>query len=106
VGSGRSITLTDHLPVAVSAPGSIQVVGGGSASYQSVSHQVVWQGTAGAGQLITLTFPVTVLVTMPQSVVNTVLLTDLISGVSTASAVFIANGHEVYLPVLRKQQAP
>jgi hypothetical protein len=102
VGSGRSITLTDNLPAAVSVPGPLQVVGGGSASYRSAAHQVVWQGTAGAGQSITLTFPVTVLVAMPQSVVNTVLLTDAI-GASTASAVFIANAHEVYLPVLRKQ---
>jgi len=76
VGSGRSLTLTDNLPVTVSAPGPIKVVGGGSASYQVGTHRIVWTGSVAAGQSVTVSFPVTLKVSTPLAIVNQAILSD------------------------------
>jgi hypothetical protein len=43
-----------------------------------------------------------VLAATPQAVSNTVQLADGVTGVSSSTAVFIANGQEVYLPLIRR----
>ena len=103
VGSGRTLTLTDNLPAAVSAPGTIGVVGGGTAVYQSGNHRVVWTGSIAAGQVATITFPVTVTAALPLAIVNQVLLIDPVLGSSTAQAVVIANGQSIFLPIVLRQ---
>jgi hypothetical protein len=100
VGSGRALTLTDDLPAAVSAPGQINVAGGGSASYQAGLHRLVWTGSVAAGQVVTVSFPVTIMVSTPQAIVNQAILSDPILGNSSDTAIVIANGWSVALPVV------
>ncbi len=102
VGSGRALTLTDNLPATVSTPGQIQVAGGGSASYQAGPHRVMWTGSVTAGQLVTISFPVTITTSVSQSIMNQAVLSDPVLGDSSDMAIVIANGHSVLLPgVLR-----
>jgi hypothetical protein len=103
LGSGRALTLTDNLPAAVSAPGPIGVAGGGSATYQSGPHRVVWTGSIAAGQAATITFPVTVTTSLLLVIVNEALLADAVLGNSSATAIVIANGHPVWLPIILRQ---
>ncbi|CAG0937089.1 hypothetical protein TFLX_05995 [Thermoflexales bacterium] len=100
VGSGRALTLTDNLPITVSAPGPIKVVGGGSASYQVGAHRIVWTGAVAAGQLVTITFPVTLVVATPIAIVNQAILSDPVLGNSSDLAIVIANGQSVALPMI------
>jgi hypothetical protein len=102
VGSGRALTLTDDLPSAVSAPGAIKVMGGGSAVYQPGSHRLVWTGAVSASQVVTISFPVTIAVAAPQTIANQAILVDPILGSASATARIIANGWQVWLPVLRR----
>jgi hypothetical protein len=101
LGSGSAMTLTDSLPSSVSAPLSAHATTG-SVVYHSASHQVDWQGTSAAGNPMTITFPVTVLVSSLQLIVNTAMLTDTLAGSMTSAATFIANAYQVYLPISRK----
>ena len=100
VGSGRALTLTDNLPSAVSAPGNISVSGGGSAVYQSANHRVVWTGSIAAGQLVTVSFPVTITTAAALAITNQAILSDSVLGNSSDDAVVIANGQSVFLPIV------
>ena len=100
LGSGQALTLTDPLPVGVSAPGRIQATVG-EASYNSLAHQVTWHGAPTTGQAVTITFPVTVTVTVPTTLSNTAVL-SYSGGTSTATAIAIANPWQVYLPLIKK----
>ena len=100
LGSGQALTLTDPLPVGVSAPGRIQATAG-EASYDSLAHQITWHGTPTTGQAVTITFPVTVTVTVPTTLSNTAVL-SYSGGTSTATAIAIANPWQVYLPLVKK----
>jgi hypothetical protein len=102
VGSGRMLTLTDDLPSAVSAPGSIKVLGGGSAVYQAGSHRIVWTGAVSAGQAVSISFPVTIAVAGSQTITNQAILIDPVLGSASASARIIANGWQVWLPILKR----
>jgi hypothetical protein len=102
LGSGRALTLTDDLPAEVSDPGLISVNGGDSAAYDIVARRVTWSGVVASGQALKLTFPVTVVASVPVAIVNTAVLTDAISGVSHGSAVILANPYSTLLPVIRK----
>jgi len=101
LGTGQPMTLTDNLPALVGAPMSLQA-SVGSITYTVGTHQVRWSGTLSPGVPATITFPVEVLAASPQAVSNTVQLADGASGVSASTAVFIANGQEVYLPLIRR----
>lgn len=100
LGNGQPLTLTDNLPLQVSAPGAIQVAGGPAASYEPLAHRLDWRGSPGAGQPVTITFPVTVNVTGPAAVFNTAVLTDTAGRVSTAVAALIVDARQVWLPLL------
>jgi hypothetical protein len=101
LGSGQVMTLTDNLPNLVSAPKSLQTTAG-TASYSAGLHRVTWYGTLAAGAPVTITFPVEVLASGPQVIINTVQLVDAAAGTTTSTAVFIANGRKVYLPLVRR----
>jgi hypothetical protein len=101
LGSGQPMTLTDNLPALISAPKSLQATSG-NASYDVGLRRVLWTGTIAAGAPVTLTFPVEVLATQPQVISNTALLVDAAGGSTTSTASFVANGDEVYLPLLRR----
>jgi hypothetical protein len=103
VGSGRTLTVTDNLPTLVSPPGPINVSGGGNAAYQAGTHRVVWSGSVAAGQVVTISFPVTIATSLPLAIVNQASLSDTVLGNSTAEAVVIANGQSVFLPLELKQ---
>lgn len=102
LGSGQALTLTDSLPAEVSAPGSIQAVGGPAASYDPVAHRLTWQGSPALGLPVTITFPVTVQVSGPKTVINTAVLTDASANVSSDSVTFIANPRQVWLSLIRR----
>ena len=95
------MTLTDNLPASVSAPLALDATAG-NAVYNSANRQVSWQGTIASGDPITITFPVTVLLSSPQPVFNTAILTDTPAGQTTSTAVFIANAYRAYLPQIQK----
>ncbi len=102
VGTGSALTLTDNLPTSVSAPGAIQTLGGGSATYNVPAHRVSWTGVPAVGSALTITFPVTVLAVNSAVINNTASLQDSATGVFTATAELIANGVSVWLPLLQK----
>ena len=101
IGSGHAMTMTDVLPAAVSAPKSLQATSG-AISYDSSQHRVTWQGSAAAGSPVTITFPVDVLAIGPQAVANTAELVDASTGSSASTALFMANGFEINLPLVLK----
>jgi hypothetical protein len=102
IGSGYSMTLTDELPQLMSAPGTITTIGGGTTIYQPLQHQVTWQGTITSGMPVTITFPVTVTTSTPCALINIGTLIDAVNGMTSNTAVVIANGVDVWLPLLMK----
>lgn len=102
IGTGSAVTLTDNLPADVSAPGVIQTIGGGLATYNALAHRVTWTGTPSAGSAVTVTFPVTVLAGSSAAITNVALLATGSAGTFTATATLIANGMSVWLPIVRR----
>lgn len=102
VGSGNAMTLTNDLPASLSAPLSAPGSSSGIISYDAGSHRVTWYGTLSASTPATLTYPVTLLISGRQVIRSTVILTDAVSGSISSTAVLIANGYQVYLPLTRK----
>ena len=103
LGNGGPLTLTDSLPAQVSAPGPIQVWGGPAASYDSEAHHLAWNGSPGLGSPVTITFPVTVMVSGPLTVHNTAVLTESGEVVSTGTATLMVGAPPVYLPVVLRR---
>ena len=103
IGSGNTLTLTSVLPAQVSAPGPLQVTGGGTAVYNPGSRQVVWSGVPTAGTPIAITFPVTVVATSPVLLHSTATLVDALGVTVQATADVIANAYQVRLPLIRRQ---
>jgi hypothetical protein len=101
LGSGQAMTLTDALPVNVSLPGQITATAG-VATVGAAQRRILWTGNISNGQLVTMSFPVTTLTAASIPIINQALLTDTFSGVSTASAIFIANATQVWLPLIRE----
>ena len=101
VGSGVPITLTDAIPA-----GAAYVAGSASANpaFGSLVHNstgITWTGTLTAAEALQVTFAVTVTTTGPQTIVNRARLRD-DQGTMERTATTLANGLEVYLPVVRK----
>jgi len=103
LGSGQALTLTDTLPTQVSAPGQIQVTGGGEAIYDPGTRRLTWNGSPSAGQAVTITFAVVVQVSSPQVVSNTATLSGAQGSAYTHTAAFVANGHQRWLPLALRQ---
>jgi hypothetical protein len=102
LGSGNAMTLTNDLPVTLSAPVSAPHSSSGSISFDAGNHRITWLGTGSAGTPVTLTYPVSILTASSQVIRNTVVLTDAISGSATSTATLIANGFQAYLPLIIK----
>jgi hypothetical protein len=100
IAGGSALTLTSSLPLQVSAPGPVVVMGGGTAAYNSGSRQVIWTGTSAAGTPIAITFPVTVVVTSPMLLRSTATLADASGGITQATADVLANAYQVRLPLV------
>jgi hypothetical protein len=98
IGSGGVMTVTDDLPAEVSSPGPFHASSGFTA-YSSALHRVTWTGLSNPGQVLTVTFPVTVTSALPSAIVNRAVLTD---GTTTVSStvMMIANGHPAWLPLI------
>jgi uncharacterized repeat protein (TIGR01451 family) len=102
VGSGAPITLTDAIPA-----GAAYVAGSASAdpafgSLVDNSTGLTWTGTLTAAAALQVTFAATVTATDPQAIANRARLDDG-QGITERTATTIANGLEVYLPLVRKQ---
>jgi hypothetical protein len=102
LGSGRALTLTDDLPAEVSAPSTIQVLGGGAANFDQAQRRLTWHGSPLIGQPITITIPVTVLVASPAAIMNRAVLSDALPFTSWASTIVLANSHQRWLPLLKR----
>jgi hypothetical protein len=102
LGSGNAMTLTNDLPAALSAPVLAPSSSSGTISYNAASRRMAWHGTPSAGAPVTLTYPVTLVTSSRQVIRNTVILTDAVSGSVSSTALLIANGSQMYLPLTRK----
>lgn len=104
LGNGQALTLTDDLPSEVSAPGPIRVSDGAAAVYDPEAHRLTWNGSPGDQEPVAITFPVTVQVSGPLVVYNTVVMTDSAAVVSRDTATFIVDARQVWLPTLMRSQ--
>lgn len=102
LGSGETLTLTDQLPAQVSAPGPITVSGGPAASYNAGQHRVTWTGAPAIGQLVTISFSVTVLASGPLAADSIAVLTDSQSRSSSDTATLLVDPRQTWLPVVIK----
>ncbi len=97
-GAGTHLYLRDPIPAGtVYVPNSVS----GGAAFNPAANRVEWDGVLSATEQMTFTFAVSVTATGPRAIVNTATLTDSISTL-TASAVTIANGYSVYLPLVMR----
>lgn len=103
IAEGGAMTLTSALPAQVSTPGTVVVMGGGTATYNIGSRQVIWTGIPAAGAPIAITFPVTVTATSPMLLRSTATLRDALGGSVQTTADVIANAYQVKLPLVRRQ---
>jgi hypothetical protein len=99
-GNGEALTLVDQLPAGLSAPSGLTVTLG-AAQYTPATRQISWSGSPAEGQVVSLTFTVTVQASGPQAVTNTSQLSGA-SGSSSADALLIVDGFESYLPLVRR----
>jgi hypothetical protein len=99
LSSGNAMTVTDNLPGAVSAPKALQATIG-TVNYDAGQRRVEWYGEAATGAAVTIAFPVTVLASSPQVVVNTAQLADGLDGSTSSTTWFIANSYDVHLPTV------
>jgi hypothetical protein len=104
LGTGNGMTLTNDLPALtlISAPISAPSSNSGTISYDVANRRVIWHGTLSAGTSATLTYSVTLLTSGRQAIRSTVILTDAVSGPVSSTATLIANGLQVYLPLIQK----
>ena len=70
--------------------------------YDAVAHRITWTGSAAVGQAISLTFPITVLVSNPTAIYNSVELVDAVTGISTDSVVLWAKAFHIWLPLAQR----
>ena len=96
-----SARVTDTLPAEVHYLGNLWASAG---SYGEASGVITWTGTVPAAEPLTIFFGVTVSqqITTPQAILNTALIDDGLGNVWQRSAIIIANGYAVYLPVIQK----
>jgi hypothetical protein len=85
LGIGQPLTLTDDLPAGLSDPGTL-VASSGTVNYNPGTRQITWSGTPVTGQVVTITYTVTVQVSGPLLLANTATLSSSgESGSSTAT---------------------
>ena len=98
-GNGQPLAVLDTLPPQVSAPQSIEVLGGAGVNYEPGGHRLTWSGAPGSGESVIIQFHVNVQVSGTQAVANTATLTDGEGNVSSDTAVLIVDPRSVYLPL-------
>lgn len=104
-GSGHMLTLTDTLPLGVSAPADFNLEGTSVLPvYNAETHQLLWTSDdVSEGNWVTLRYNANIVSTIPQSLFNTAVL-DLGTTAApiTVVALVIANPYQCYLPVIMK----
>jgi hypothetical protein len=101
IGSGDAQSLTDQLPIGLSAPTNVQV-NFGSASYSAANRQILWSGTPAQGQTVTLTYQVSVQMIGPAAIVNTVNISETNGSVSNDSFILFVDPLNTYLPLINR----
>ena len=93
--------LTDTVPAGLNyVPGSLTATSG--SVDQSAAPILTWQGAPGSTPSVTVTYVVTVSVISPTALTNTVTINPGVGALFTRSAVIIANGVQLYLPLILK----
>jgi uncharacterized repeat protein (TIGR01451 family) len=93
--------LTDTVPAGLNyVPGSLTATSG--SVDQSAAPILTWQGAPGSTPSVTVTYVVTVSVISPTAITNTVTINPGVGALFTRSAVIIANGVQLYLPLILK----
>ncbi len=101
--SGRPLTstvqLNDTLPAGLDyVPGSLTATSG--SIDDSSAPDLTWTGVLTPTPSVTVTYAVTVTAVGPQAITNTATITTLGSDPVTRSATVIANGEQLYLPLI------
>jgi hypothetical protein len=102
LGNGQTLTVTDDLPLQVGAPGPMSASMSPPPTYDAGTHRVTWSGSPSAGEPVTITIPVDVVVGGPMAVYNTALLSDTQGHVSQVTRLMIVDPIQVRLPVVFK----
>lgn len=102
-GNGSTHTLTDTLPVGLSAPGNFELAGTSvTPTYDGGQHRLTWSDSPTTGQEVTIGYTVTITTSDHQALVNIAELSEAGDEPSTATATVIANPYLTYLPLILK----
>jgi hypothetical protein len=105
LGTGLPLTLTDTLPVGVSAPGGFALEGTSvTPTYDSIEHRLTWSDTVSVIEPVTLRYVVTITTAAVEALVNRAELRELGGGSVTATATIMANPYSFHLPVVFKAE--
>jgi uncharacterized repeat protein (TIGR01451 family) len=96
-----SVRVTDTVPGEVNYVGNLWASSGRCGEASGV---ITWTGSVPAGAPVTIRFAAAVRdqITAPHAILNSALIDDGLGNVLSRSALVIANGHSVYLPVVLK----
>ncbi len=98
LGNGRVMTLTDELPVEVTAP-SRQTVG-----LTYTPHRLSWTGQPAVGEQVTLSYVVTPTICSPSVLINRAVVTQEGGLTETATAYVLVDAQQIYLPTVQLQR--
>jgi hypothetical protein len=103
LGTGNTLTLTDTLPLGVSAPEDFELAGTSvTPIYDSGQHHLAWSDTPPVGQEVTIRYTVAITTGDCRALVNTAELHEEGDGTSTVTATVIVNSPLIYLPLILK----
>jgi hypothetical protein len=103
LGSGQALTVTDALPAETSHP-LAYTAGYGSIAYDPAERRLTWTGIPTTGQVVTITYPVTVTQGGSYAIINTAHLTAANGSTATASSTVIVEPRQVFLPCVLEQR--
>ncbi|MCD4737800.1 MAG: PQQ-binding-like beta-propeller repeat protein [Anaerolineae bacterium] len=102
-GTEGSHTLTDTLPIGVTAPLSFKLAGTTvEPLYESSQHSFTWSDILTNGQEVTIQYPVTITTYYIQSLVNIAELRQADGEGNSDTAILLTNAYHNYLPLLLK----
>lgn len=95
-----TVHVTDTLPAEVHYLGNLWASAG---SYSQAGGVITWTGSAPAGEPVTITYGVRVDegIATPHLIANAALLDDGLGNVWSRQAAVVANGHPLYMPLVR-----
>ncbi len=97
----NTVYITDTVPTGlIYVPGSLTATSG--SVDDSSAPDLLWSGQLTPSPTITITYAVTVDVSTPQAITNTVVIETPDYDPITRSATIIVNGYQVYLPIIRR----